>query len=180
MQKGKGGYIMIPIALLFALDISQEEKVKKLLDHGKPVLLTELGDGKNDVFVMPQETEDGVLLENVYGYDILVGEEETTSEKHSPSGYQTINISLDEDGESNYFVEESEGKEELKHLLKNIGSGPFKPIKKPLLFQIDNTVDSEMFVGFGFQSNGAFYVKGDNSYYFEYDSGNDDIRVVVS
>ena len=36
MQKGKGGYIMIPLALLFAEDISQEEKVKKLLDHGKP------------------------------------------------------------------------------------------------------------------------------------------------
>ena len=82
MLKGKGGYIMIPIALLFALDISQEKKVKKLLDHGKPVLLTELGDGKNDVFVMPKETDDGVLLENVYGYDILVGEEETTSQPH--------------------------------------------------------------------------------------------------
>ena len=82
MQKGKGGYIMIPLALLFAEDISQEEKVKKLLDHGKPVLLTELGDGKNDVFVTPKETDDGVLLENVYGYDILVGEEETTRNQH--------------------------------------------------------------------------------------------------
>lgn len=82
MQKGKGGYIMIPIALLFAEDVSQEQKVKKLLDHGKPVLLTELGDGKNDVFVIPKETDDGILLENVYGYDILIGEEETTSEPH--------------------------------------------------------------------------------------------------
>ena len=82
MFKGKGGYIMITYAFLFALNISQEQKVKKLYDHGKPVLLTELGDGKNDVFVMPKETEDGIVLENVYGYDIIIGEEETTSVKH--------------------------------------------------------------------------------------------------
>lgn len=101
------------------------------------------------------------------------------TKKYQPSGYQIINIILDEDDESNYFVEESEDKDVLKHLLKNIGSEPFKPIK-PLLFQIDNTVDSKLFVGFGYQSNGAYYVKGDNTYYFEYDSVNDDIHVVVS
>lgn len=82
MLKGKGGYIMVAYAFLLALNVSQEKKVKKLLDHGKPVLLTELGDGKNDVFVMPKETDDGILLENVYGNDILVGEEETTIQPH--------------------------------------------------------------------------------------------------
>lgn len=99
--------------------------------------------------------------------------------KYIPSGYQIIHIILDEDGESNYFVKESEDKEELQHLLKNI-EPPYNPIKKPLLFQIDNTVDSELFVGFGYQSNGAIHVKGDNTYQFEYDSLNDDIKVAVS
>lgn len=148
MQKGKGGYIMVPYAVLFAEDISQEEKVKKLLDHGKPVLLTEIGDGKNDVFVMPQETDDGVLLENVYGYDILVGEEETTSEEHQngKSLYEHT-IKVDSSGIIGFISIINDNSEKINTIEKMVTAFGISPFSSKYINVVAGS-DAYIIVGF--------------------------------
>lgn len=88
----KGGYILISLGLI-ALSASAElsldyERITKTKKH---IVLTGIKVGDEimpDVCVDAQMTEDGILFSDVYGFDILVAEDNsvTVSEHEQPSG----------------------------------------------------------------------------------------------
>ena len=82
MLNKKGGYQLISllgivITTLTAVPGIYERLVKS---HGKPILVTDInvgGSKQNDIFVTPKLVSGDYVLENVYGYDLTIDDDDS-------------------------------------------------------------------------------------------------------